>query len=136
MGEYALDVSQGNDKGLMAPLYVNAEKDLYLFSHHPMGLVWQVSTKLSMTPLRGIFDDASKVGQACPDKESIRWQWFNSTTPNGQQIYIEDDNIHVKCVERIRNWRQCLWPQRGLSFQQYTPSIPTCSCKSFFQYMW
>ena len=103
VGEYALDVSQGNDKGLMAPLYVNAEKDLYLFSHHPMGLVWQVSTKLSMTPLRGIFDDASKVGQACPDKESIRWQWFNSTTPNGQQVYIEDDNIHVKCVERIRN---------------------------------
>merc|ERR1712029_870443 len=88
-GEYVLD--DRNSKGLMAPLYFNKERDLYLFSHHPMGLVWQVSTKLSMTPLRGIFDDASKVGQACPDKESIRWQWFNSTTPNGQQVYIEDD---------------------------------------------
>ena len=30
VGEHVLDVSQGNEKGLMAPLYVNAEKDTLL----------------------------------------------------------------------------------------------------------
>ena len=28
--------------GLLAPLYLMEEKGLYLFSHHPEGLVWQV----------------------------------------------------------------------------------------------
>ena len=29
--------------GLLAPLYRDLEKNLFLFSHHPQGLVWQVA---------------------------------------------------------------------------------------------
>ena len=99
-GEFELDTVQQNSKGLMAPLYFNKEKDLYLFSHHPKGLVWQVSTKLSMTPLRGI-QNASEKPKACPDSNTLSWEWFNSTTSQGQQIYVKDDHIHVKCLDKF-----------------------------------
>ena len=39
----------------LAPVYVDEVKQLYLFSHHPEGRVWQVSQKLTTTPLRGVF---------------------------------------------------------------------------------
>ena len=45
--------SNDTDTGLLAPLYFDNSKQLYLFSHHPRGKVWQVSTKLSTTPLTG-----------------------------------------------------------------------------------
>ena len=34
--------------GLLAPLYLMEEKGLYLFSHHPEGLVWQVLHMIMM----------------------------------------------------------------------------------------
>ena len=34
-----------NSHGLLAPLYLMEEKQLYLFSHHTEGLVWQVIDK-------------------------------------------------------------------------------------------
>ena len=94
---------------LLAPLYFDKSKQLYLFSHHPKGLVWQVSTKLSTTPMRGILDgvsadsDASLVAvddntNSCPDNDSIKWEWFNTTTSQGQQLYVKDDHIQVKCI--------------------------------------
>jgi hypothetical protein len=83
------------DYGLMAPLYRDVHKGLYLFSHHPQGRVWQVSTKLSTTPLRGIFSK----GGSCPDTEQITWEWFNTTTAQGQQLYVKDDHIVVKCLD-------------------------------------
>jgi len=98
-GEYVLDDS--NSKGLMAPLYFNKERDLYLFSHHPKGMVWQVSTKLSMTPLRGVHNMTEDKPEACPDEEGLKWEWFNSTTSQGQQIYVEDDHIQVKCIDKM-----------------------------------
>ena len=81
--------------GLLAPLYFEPEKNLYLFSHHPRGRVWQVSTKLSTTPLRGIFPD----DDSCPDTGHITWEWFNTTTPQGQQLYIQDQFIKIKCLD-------------------------------------
>ncbi len=82
--------------GLMAPLYRDEHKDLFLFSHHPKGRVWQVSTKLSTTPLRGIFPKSG----SCPDAEpDITWEWFNTTTPQGQQLYVKDPHIKVKCLD-------------------------------------
>ena len=94
--------------GLLAPLYYDKSKQLYLFSHHPQGLVWQVSTKLSTTPMRGILnvvsssDDNSDVldddTKSCPDNDLMHWEWFNSTTSQGQQLYVKDDHIQVKCV--------------------------------------
>ena len=96
------------EMGFLAPLYYDKSKQLYLFSHHPKGLVWQVSTKLSTTPMRGILDgvsdekgDLSKDDEdlsSCPDNDSIKWEWFNSTTSQGQQLYIKDEHIQVKCV--------------------------------------
>jgi len=79
--------------GLLAPLYRDLVKNLYLFSHHPQGLVWQVSQKLTTTPLRGVFTSPS-----CPDSQDITWEWYNMTTPMGQQLYVSDNHIKVKCV--------------------------------------
>ena len=89
------------DVGLLAPLFFDKSKQLYLFSHHPKGLVWQVSTKLSTTPMRGVLDvsgDGDESITSCPDNDNIKWEWFNSTTSQGQQLYIKDDHIQVKCV--------------------------------------
>lgn len=82
-----------SDRGLLAPLYLDRDKGLMLFSHHPEGRVWQVSQKLTTTPLRGVFS-----GPSCPDSEQITWEWYNVTTPQGQQLYVKDQHIHVKCV--------------------------------------
>lgn len=84
-----------NKYGLLSPLYYDKMKDLYLFSHHPKGRVWQVSTKLSTTPLRGVFPEDN----SCPDSNSITWEWFNTTTAQGQQLYVPDENVHVKCLD-------------------------------------
>lgn len=84
--------------GLLAPLYFEKHKNLYLFSHHPQGKVWQVSSKLSTTPLRVVFDNQ----MSCPDSsDTVHWEWFNTTTPEGQQIYIQDDRIKVKCIDNF-----------------------------------
>ena len=85
--------------GLLAPLYHEKSKDLYLFSHHPQGKVWQVSSKLFTTPMRVVFDK----DMSCPDSTnpsgSTTWEWFNTTTAEGQQIYIKDHHIKVKCID-------------------------------------
>ncbi len=90
-------VEDSRTYGLLAPLYRDPVKDLYLFSHHPKGRVWQVSTKLSTTPLRGVFPHDN----SCPDTETITWEWFNTTTPQGQQLYVKDRHIAIKCVDNF-----------------------------------
>jgi hypothetical protein len=87
------------ESGLLAPMYFDQAKQLYLFSHHPRGKVWQVSTKLSTTPLRGVHPGGEP---ACPDNDAISWEWFNTTTTEGQQLYVQDNHIHVKCVDHFR----------------------------------
>ena len=68
------------------------------FGHHPQGKVWQVSSKLSTTPMRVVFDS----DMSCPDSsDSVTWEWFNTTTPEGQQIYIKDEHIKVKCIDNF-----------------------------------
>ena len=42
-GVFEKEVREEARHGLLAPLYVDREKGLMLFSHHPQGLVWQVS---------------------------------------------------------------------------------------------
>jgi hypothetical protein len=58
----------------------------------------QVSTKLSTTPLRGVHPGGEP---ACPDNDAIVWEWFNTTTTGGQQLYVKDTNIHVKCIDNF-----------------------------------
>jgi len=82
--------------GLLAPLYQNVEKKLYLFSHHPAGLVWQISSSLSTTPLRAVTSSA----KSCPDSEGMVWEWYNITTKLGQQLYVKDDHIQIKCMQK------------------------------------
>ena len=83
------------DHGLLAPLYYEKSKDLYLFSHHPQGKVWQISSKLSTTPMRVVFEDE----MSCPDSTiDVTWEWFNTTTAEGQQIYVKDKNIQIMCL--------------------------------------
>jgi hypothetical protein len=30
--------------------------------------------------------------------EDVVWEWYDKTTPSGQQIYVPDHHIKVKCV--------------------------------------
>jgi len=92
-GTFVLETREEETYGLLAPLYKDKQKQLFLFSHHPQGLVWQVSQKLTTTPLRGVFS-----GPACPDSQDIIWEWYNMTTPMGQQLYVFDNHIKVKCL--------------------------------------
>jgi len=92
-GLYSKVKNPDDNFGLLAPLYINQEKELYLFSHHIAGKVWQISDKLTTTPMRGVFSDTP----ACPDKD-ITWEWYNRTTSTGQQIYVPDNHIKVKCI--------------------------------------
>ena len=100
LGEF--EQNDGKSQGLMAPLYFNKEKDLYLYSHHPKGMVWDVAPVdnkfLSLGSLRGI-----KYGkaEACPHTEGVRWEWYHNTTTNGQHIYLYDESnkIQVKCLD-------------------------------------
>ena len=88
----------GRERGLLPPLYYDKSKDLYLFSRHPQGKVWQVSSKLSTTPMRASAPPGS--GKVCPDDSKLdTWEWFNTTTSEGQQLYVKDSNIHVKCID-------------------------------------
>ena len=41
-GVFEKEVREEARLGLLAPLYVDRDKGLMLFSHHPQGLVWQV----------------------------------------------------------------------------------------------
>ena len=75
-GVFEKEENPENTFGLLAPLYIDREKNLMLFSHHPEGLMWQVSQKLTTTPLRGVFSQPS-----CPDSGNINWEWYNVTTP-------------------------------------------------------
>ena len=87
-------VDKQDSYGLLAPLYQNIEKQLYLFSHHPEGLVWQVSQKLTTTPIRAVTTTKS-----CPDNKDLEWEWYNTTTRMGQQLYVKDKQVQVKCAD-------------------------------------
>ena len=75
-GVFEKEENPENTFGLLAPLYIDRQKNLMLFSHHPEGRMWQVSQKLTTTPLRGVFSQPS-----CPDSGNINWEWYNVTTP-------------------------------------------------------
>ena len=81
--------------GLLAPLYKEEKRSLYLFSHHPEGKVWQISGKLSTTPIRGVFSSP-----ACPHSENIAWELYNKTR-RGKQQFIKDQHIQVKCMDLV-----------------------------------
>ena len=86
-----LDRSESFD--LLAPLYYDSVKQLYLFSHHPQGLVWQISSTLVATPVRAVAKTTS-----CPDSRELTWEWYNTTTKAAQQIYVRDESIKLKCL--------------------------------------
>merc|ERR1711868_309010 len=86
-----LDKSKSYD--LLAPVYYDALKQLYLFSHHPEGLVWQISQNFVTTPVRAV---TAKSG-TCPDSEKLSWEYYNGTKTQHQQLYVSDENIKLKC---------------------------------------
>ena len=92
-GTFTKEDNPDHTHGLLAPLYVDREKDLMLFSHHPEGLVWQVSQKLTTTPLRGVFN-----GPSCPDSEQITWEWYNVTTSQVTYLILPKTNqTQINC---------------------------------------
>jgi len=94
VGKYSR-VPAEDSYGLLAPLYLMEEKGLYLFSHHPEGLVWQVSHYLTTSPMRGVSTEP-----ACPESKEISWQWFNVTRADGAQQYVDDSRIMVTCIDQ------------------------------------
>ena len=91
-GLYRKVESSEDTMGLLAPLYKEERRSLFLFSHHPEGKVWQISGKLSTTPIRGVFSSP-----ACPDSENITWELYNKTR-RGKQQCIKDQHIQVKWI--------------------------------------
>jgi len=97
-GDYELDSEQGSNYGLLAPFYVNREKDLYLFSHHFKGMVWEISSRVrGLPPLRG-HNFTADAHKDCPDAD-LKWEIYNSTSTESQHVYIEDNHIKVECTE-------------------------------------
>jgi len=93
-GRYS-KVDPRDSYGLLAPLYLMPDKQLYLFSHHPEGQVWQVSSSLTTSPLRGISEKSS-----CPDSDSLEWEWYNSTLESGAQhfVFYDEQRFKISCV--------------------------------------
>ena len=54
-GVFEKEVREEARHGLLAPLYVDRDKGLMLFSHHPQGLVWQVSVYIYLYPYPSIY---------------------------------------------------------------------------------
>ena len=48
-GLYTKVANSVDDYGIMAPLYREESRNLFLFSYHPEGKVWQISSKLTTT---------------------------------------------------------------------------------------
>ena len=45
--------------------------------------------------MRVVFEDE----MSCPDSTiDVTWEWFNTTTAEGQQIYVKDKNIQIMCL--------------------------------------
>ena len=80
---------------ILAPVYYNSVKELFLFSHHPEGLVWQISTNFVTTPMRGVTTQS----MTCPDSDKLRWELYNETTTSQKQIYIKEGGMKIRC-----NW--------------------------------
>ena len=90
-GVYSRVETREEQKGLLAPLYKEKTKKNFLFSHHPQGLVWQVSSKLTTTPLRGVAP-----GPSCPDDADVTWELYQRDS----RKFIEDSNILITCIDR------------------------------------
>ena len=93
-GHYRKVENSEDTYGILAPLYKEETRNLFLFSYHPEGRVWQISQKMTTTPIRGVFSSP-----ACPDSETITWELYNKTTKRGKQQFIKDPNIQVKCLD-------------------------------------
>ena len=83
---------------ILAPVYYNSVKELFLFSHHPEGLVWQISGNFVTTPMRGLNRD-TRDSMTCPDSDKLTWELYNETTTTQKQIYIKEEGLIVNC-----NW--------------------------------
>ena len=85
---------------VLAPFFVNREKDLYLFSHHFKGMVWEISSSVrGLPPLRG-HNFTADANKDCPDAD-LKWEIYNSTSTESQHVYIEDNHVKVECTETI-----------------------------------
>jgi len=93
-GHYTLLDSE-DSYSLLSPVYYNTVKQLYLFSHHPAGLVWTLSASMTVSPIRGVGPPGS-----CPDASGLAWEWYSSTGEQGQQVYTRDTHkeITVTCT--------------------------------------
>ena len=78
---------------LLAPVYYEAVKGLYLYSHHPQGLVWIISPDFVTSPLRAV----SQQAPSCPDTPDLVWEAYNFTTESGQQMYVKEKSFTINC---------------------------------------
>ena len=88
-------LSRDEAYSILAPVYYDPVKQLYLFSHHPEGLVWQISQNFVTTPVRAVTQDSL----TCPDSEKLSWEYYNGTKTDYQQVYVKEETMKIKC-----NW--------------------------------
>ena len=90
--------------GLLAPVYFNSAKSLYLYSHHYNGMVWEISSDILVTSntsdhLMGVDYPGSRLSHACPNNPTIIWQWIHEGAGTNPNTYNIDPKVHVKCLE-------------------------------------
>ena len=90
--------------GLLAPVYFNSAKSLYLYSHHHNGMVWEISTDILVPSntsdhLVGVAyaETQSRLSHACPDNPTIIWHWIHEGAGTNPYTYSIDPDVHVKC---------------------------------------
>ena len=88
-----------NVPGILAPVYYEKIQDEYLYSQHPHGKVWIFSSKISQFrrhQVRINFDEVL----SCPDSSnSGAWERLVTHTDDGQDIFVKDEHIKVKCID-------------------------------------
>ena len=94
-----LDRSESFD--LLAPLYYDSVKQLYLFSHHPKGKVWFLGSSTDSWSMR-INKLASGEDHDCPLKwkEEEAWEYLQSKSKNDEkEVWLRDTNVEIECLD-------------------------------------
>ena len=82
-------------------LFKEKSKEMYLFSILNIGVVWSIGWGLTLDdPPAARIDLGYDSQNVCPDQnQGSSWELFDQNTGQGQEIWLPNDKIKVKCVD-------------------------------------
>ena len=82
-------------------LFKEKSKEMYLFSILNIGVVWSIGWGLTLDdPPAARIDLGYDSPNVCPDQnQGSLWELFHQNTGQGQEIWLQNDKIKVKCVD-------------------------------------